>query len=343
MDFTLKDNTAITLQEEIENDITDITKLNLDIENINSAIDTVKADIASIEDKVADNKSKTTALVAAVDACAIKASDTDKTVANLNKQFTTKKLIAESSSIQEAAISKANVTELTVTNPIESDIENASIKTSNLDASTITSDKASVAELDCSSLTVNGSLDINQVDADNINATDVVSTSINTDDITVNNKIIFNGIEIKSIDIKASGIDNMHLHKLTAKVDGVLIIKLPDSSIIVNASDVKSNYDGLYASYIENGNTVLYISQDIDCQALVIGSASIKASTVLKTSVRRNADSNGNPNIENTVKVAVVDKLPVIGQRNVIYVVLGDCAYYCDGQYFYEMAAKKKS
>lgn len=87
---------------------------------------------------------------------------------------------------------------------------------------------------------------------------------------------------------------------------------------------------------------VLYISQDIDCQALVIGDAEIKVSTVLKTSVRRNADSNGNPNLENTVKVAVVDKLPTIGQRNIIYIVLGDCAYYCDGQYFYEMAAKKR-
>ena len=341
MDFTLKNNGLVTesIKNEIENDI---TKLAADIENLNSQLDEIDTAITRVEANLADQKVKTTALVAAIDSMLVKATETDKTIADFSTLINTKKLTAENASIQETVISKANITDLNVTNPITADIDNNSITTKALSAENISAAEAEIKGITADNITVNNTLNIDKLATTEVNASTLISANSTTDTITVTDKMVFNGIDIKSIDIKASGIDNMHLHKLVIKADGTLIIKLVSSSIIVSASNVTSNYDGLYASYIENGHVVLYISQDIDCQALVIGDAEIKVSTVLKTSVRRNADSNGNPNLENTVKVAVVDKLPTIGQRNIIYIVLGDCAYYCDGQYFYEMAAKKR-
>lgn len=341
MDFTLKNNGLVTesIKNEIENDI---TKLTADIENLNSQLDEIDTAITRVEANLADQKVKTTALVAAIDSMLVKATETDKIVTDFSTLINTKKLTAENASIQEAAISKANITDLNVTNPITADIDNNSITTKALSAENISAAEAEIKGITADNITVNNTLNIDKLTTTEVNTSTLISANSTTDTITVTDKMVFNGIDIKSIDIKASGIDNMHLHKLVIKADGTLIIKLVSSSIIVSASSVTSNYDGLYASYIENGHVVLYISQDIDCQALVIGDAEIKVSTVLKTSVRRNADSNGNPNLENTVKVAVVDKLPTIGQRNIIYIVLGDCAYYCDGQYFYEMAAKKR-
>lgn len=341
MDFTLKNNGLVTesIKNEIENDI---TKLTADIENLNSQLDEIDTAITRVEANLADQKVKTTALVAAIDSMLVKATETDKIVTDFSTLINTKKLTAENASIQEAAISKANITDLNVTNPITADIDNNSITTKALSAENISAAEAEIKGITADNITVNNTLNIDKLTTTEVNTSTLISANSTTDTITVTDKMVFNGIDIKSIDIKASGIDNMHLHKLVIKANGTLIIKLVSSSIIVSASSVTSNYDGLYASYIENGHVVLYISQDIDCQALVIGDAEIKVSTVLKTSVRRNADSNGNPNLENTVKVAVVDKLPTIGQRNIIYIVLGDCAYYCDGQYFYEMAAKKR-
>lgn len=341
MDFTLKNNGLVTesIKNEIENDI---TKLTADIENLNSQLDEIDTAITRVEANLADQKVKTTALVAAIDSMLVKATETDKIVTDFSTLINTKKLTAENASIQEAAISKANITDLNVANPITADIDNNSITTKALSAENISAAEAEIKGITADNITVNNTLNIDKLTTTEVNTSTLISANSTTDTITVTDKMVFNGIDIKSIDIKASGIDNMHLHKLVIKADGTLIIKLVSSSIIVSASSVTSNYDGLYASYIENGHVVLYISQDIDCQALVIGDAEIKVSTVLKTSVRRNADSNGNPNLENTVKVAVVDKLPTIGQRNIIYIVLGDCAYYCDGQYFYEMAAKKR-
>lgn len=341
MDFTLKNNGLVTesIKNEIENDI---TKLTADIENLNSQLDEIDTAITRVEANLADQKVKTTALVAAIDSMLVKATETDKIVTDFSTLINTKKLTAENASIQEAAISKANITDLNVANPITADIDNNSITTKALSAENISAAEAEIKGITADNITVNNTLNIDKLTTTEVNTSTLISANSTTDTITVTDKMVFNGIDIKSIDIKASGIDNMHLHKLVIKANGTLIIKLVSSSIIVSASSVTSNYDGLYASYIENGHVVLYISQDIDCQALVIGDAEIKVSTVLKTSVRRNADSNGNPNLENTVKVAVVDKLPTIGQRNIIYIVLGDCAYYCDGQYFYEMAAKKR-
>lgn len=340
MEFTLKNNGLnAAASKEVEEDV---ATLELEIKNLQDQLNLMNDSIDVINAEVTELKTKDTAIVASIDSLIVQGSLVEEKLNGLAGLVNTKKLTAETASIQEATISKANITELSTVKPLTSDIVNNDIKTKNITADKLTATDATLDNITATDVKVEGSLAISKLSTDEITANSIKSAAINTDNIIVNDKIIFNGIGIKSIDIKASGIDNMHLHKLVVKADGTLIIKLASSSIIVSANNVTSNYSGLYASYIENNEVVLYLSQDIDCQALVIGSATIKASTVLKTSVRRNADSNGNPNIENTVKVAVVDKLPVIGQRNLIYVVLGDCAYYCDGQYFYEMASKKR-
>lgn len=340
MDFTLRNNGLRgSAQQEIENDV---LALELEIKNLQAQLDAVDASVDSVIAEIAALKTKDVAIITSIDNLVVRSNLSEEKLNSLSALVNTKKLTAESASIQEAVISKADITELNVAKPITTDIVNSSISTKTATSDKITSQTAELDNIVATDVKVNGTLNINTIDSTEVNAIDIKSTNNVADKITVNEKMTFNGINIKSIDVRASGIDNMHLHKLAIKADGILVIKLTNSSIVVNANNVTSNYNGLYASYIENGETVLYISQDIDCQALVIGEATIKTSTVLKTSIRRNADNNGNPNTENIVKVAVVDKLPVIGQRNIIYVVLGDCAYYCDGQYFYEMAAKKR-
>lgn len=340
MEFTLKNNGLnAAASKEVEEDV---AVLELEIKNLQDQLNLINDSIDVINAEVTELKTKDTAIVASIDSLIVQSNLVEEKLNGLAGLVNTKKLTAETASIQEATISNANITELSTVKPLTSDIVNNDIKTKNITADKLTATDAALDNITATDVKVEGSLAISKLSTDETTANSIKSAAINTDNITVNDKIIFNGIDIKSIDIKASGIDNMHLHKLVVKADGTLIIKSASSSIIVSANNVTSNYSGLYASYIENNEVVLYLSQDIDCQALVIGSATIKASTILKTSVRRNADSNGNPNIENTVKVAVVDKLPVIGQRNLIYVVLGDCAYYCDGQYFYEMASKKR-
>lgn len=340
MEFTLKNNGLnAAASKEVEEDV---ATLELEIKNLQDQLNLMNDSIDVINAEVTELKTKDTAIVASIDSLIVQDSLVEEKLNGLAGLVNTKKLTAETASIQEATISNANITELSTVKPLTSDIVNNDIKTKNITADKLTATAATLDNITATDAKVEGSLAISKLSTDEITAKSTKSAAINTDNIIVNDKMLFNGIDIKSIDIKASGIDNMHLHKLVVKADGTLIIKSASSSIIVSANNVTSNYSGLYASYIENNEVVLYLSQDIDCQALVIGSATIKASTVLKTSVRRNADSNGNPNIENIVKVAVVDKLPVIGQRNLIYVVLGDCAYYCDGQYFYEMASKKR-
>lgn len=339
MEFTLKSN---GLENEFQSELnSDIDSLTSSVDGIKDSIDGIKDSIDKIDSSIEEQKSRTTALSAAVDNVLINVSETDKAISGFSTLVNTKKMTSVDASIQSAVISKADITELSTTNPIKSDIKNSSVTTGRLESGTIEASSISATSLTAEDITV-GKLEIDNVKSTEVDTQSIISDNAAINNITINDEILFNGIALKSISIRATGIDNMHLHKIIVKANGQVLIKMPDSSIIISASSVTSNYDGLYASYIEDGNAVLYISRDIDCQALVIGEAKIHTSTVLKTSVRRNADSNGNPNIENTVKVAVVSKLPSIGQKNVIYVVLGDCSYYCDGQYFYEMASKKR-
>lgn len=317
------------------------------LSEIESAIDLLKAQVAAInnKDNSQDNSinnlsTATTSISASLTDLDTEINSLSNSVAQLNNKNTA---TLNTASIQTATINELNVTGNTsFSKPISAEINNNKVDTTNLSAASgnitsinntsLRSNNATIKNLN-----VTQSLNIKDIEVDGI-----VSKNITSDNVTVNDSLIFNGINIKSIDINATGLTNDKLHKLTIKTDGLLVLKLNNASIVITPSSVSSNFSNLYAAYIVNGVHNIYLSSDINCQALVIGSANITTSTVLKTSVRRNVDSNGQPNVENTVKVAVVDKLPTIGQRNVIYVVLGDCAYYCDGQYFYEMAAKKQ-
>ena len=341
MEFVIKNNGIGQEQNEAQEQFINT------LSEIESSIELLKAQVAVINNKnnsqdnsINNLSTATTSISESLANLDTQVSSLSNSVVALNNKNTA---TLNTASIQTATINELNVTGITSFNkPISAVINNSKVDTTNLSAAsgnitsinntTLQSNNATIKNLN-----VTQSLNINSLEVD-----DIVSKNITSDDITVNDSIIFNGINIKSIDINATGLTNDKLHKLTIKTDGLLVIKLNNASIVITPSSVSSNFSNLYAAYIVNGVHNIYLSSDINCQALVIGSANITTSTVLKTSVRRNVDSNGQPNVENTVKVAVVDRLPTIGQRNVIYVVLGDCAYYCDGQYFYEMAAKKQ-
>lgn len=264
----------------------------------------------------------------------------------LDNQVTTRKLNATNASISDATIQKLKVESLEDLPTIEP--RGINTRTGNIDE--LNSNVISVNELNAGTATigdlkVQSSLDVPEFTAQKLTSSDLDTESADIDEARIG-KLSIDGVPVECVDVKYSGWTNGYLHKLDVKVNGILVFKLNDASVILTPGNISSNYDKLYAAYrSEDGYWHIYFDTDLEGQLLVIGTSdfAITDSLVLKSSVRRNADSNGQPNSTESIKVAVVTRLPRIGQRNVIYVVLGDCAYYCDGQYFYEMASKKRN
>ena len=262
----------------------------------------------------------------------------------LSNQVTTRSLNATDASISNATIQRLKADSL-VDLP---EIEPRGINTQEGTIDELSSDVATVGELHTSNATV-GDLEVqNLLTVHDFNIQNLTSSDLDTESADIEEARISSvgNVPIECEDVSYSGWTNGYLHKLDVKANGVLIFKLNEASIVLTPGDISSNYDKLYAAYrTEDGYWHVYFDTDLEGQLLVIGTSdfAITDSLVLKTSVRRNADSNGQPNNGESIKVAVVTQLPRVGQRNVIYVVLGDCAYYCDGQYFYEMASKKRN
>ena len=264
----------------------------------------------------------------------------------LSNQVTTRSLNATDASISNATIQRLKADSL-VDLP---EIEPRGINTQEGTIDELSSDVATVGELHTSNATV-GDLEVqNLLTVHDFNIQNLTSSDLDTESADIEeariSKLSVGNVPIECEDVSYSGWTNGYLHKLDVKANGVLIFKLNEASIVLTPGDISSNYDKLYAAYrTEDGYWHVYFDTDLEGQLLVIGTSdfAITDSLVLKTSVRRNADSNGQPNNGESIKVAVVTQLPRVGQRNVIYVVLGDCAYYCDGQYFYEMASKKRN
>lgn len=339
MDFILDDNnvedqTTIKVTNQLIDDISsDISTIKAQVANIEDGISTINGDIDSLN----NNKSSVNAELVRLH------DELNSITAILKALLNDENIYAVEASIQKISANNISAKTIEVEDPITADINNENVTTNSLNANqinasninttdSITTDKLKVnSQLEVSDFTINGGLT-----AENVVASNMETNTFSAKEITLN------GSTIKTIDIKASGIDNAHLHKFNIRANGLVVFDLNNSTITISGSTVSSNYSGLYSASVSNGIVTLYISEDIDCRAVIIGNAEITSSMVLKSSVRRNADENGQPNTENTVKVAVVSTLPQIGQKNVIYVVLGDCAYYCDGSYFYEMASKKR-
>lgn len=339
MDFILDDNNV-----ENENSTTEVT--NQLIDDISSDINTLKSQVANIEDDISTingdinslntNKSSVNAELGRINTALNNISSRLEAIIN------NENINAVSASIQTIIANNISAKTLEVEDDITTDINNDNVTTKSLNANQIDTHKINTTSLTTDILTVTDELEAEDftingdLTADNIVASNMETNTFSAEEITLNGSII------KTIDIKASGIDNAHLHKFNIRANGLIVFDLNNATITISGSTVSSNYSGLYSASVSNGIVTLYISEDIDCRAVIIGNAEITSSMVLKSSVRRNADENGQPNTENTVKVAVVSTLPQVGQKNVIYVVLGDCAYYCDGSYFYEMASKKR-
>lgn len=341
MDFILDDN-------KVEDKTTTAEVTNQLIDDISSDINTIKAQVANLEDNIStmngdidglnNNKSSVNAELGRINTAL------DGISGILNALINDENINAVEASIQTISANNISTKTIEVEDPITADVNNENITTNSLNANqintsniinntgSITTDKLKVnSELEVNNFTINGGLT-----AENVVASNMETNNFSAKEITLN------GSTIKTVNIKASGIDNIHLHKFNIRANGLVVFDLNNATITISGSTVSSNYSGLYSASVSNGIVTIYISEDIDCKAIIIGNAEITSSMILKSSVRRNADENGQPNTENTVKVAVVSTLPQIGQKNVIYVVLGDCAYYCDGSYFYEMASKKR-
>lgn len=342
MEFLLEDTSLDKTEDEsvVTIDTAELTAMQELLDALQAKVTSLEADIETVDSRVT-NLTKTTAI--GMDNLRSDLTVIASTIADYSKLVATEKLIAT-----EASISKATVTDLNVTGDVKlakrltADLTASDVVTKKLSATEATVDNLTATKISTQALEVAGTFKVTATEVETVDADSVSSETVTTKKLQVSDEIQFNGVSIKQIDISLSGYTNGYLHKLQVKANGILTIKLPEASIVVAPGTISSNYDKLYAAYETDGVWNIYLDGDVDCQALVVGDAEIESSLELKTSVRKNADSNGQPNISNTVKVAVVPKLPLLGQRNVIYVVLGDCAYYCDGQYFYEMASKKR-
>lgn len=341
MDFILDDNNV----KDKTTTATEVTSQLID--DISSGINTIKAQVANIEDDIStingdidslnSNKSSVNAELGRINTAL------DSVTGILETFINDKNIYAVEASIQTISANNIKTKTIEVEDPITADINNENVTTNSLKANQInTSNINNTNSITTDKLKVNDKLEVEDFTINrDLTAENVVASNMETNTFSAK-EITLNGSTIKTIDIKASGIDNAHLHKFNIRANGLVVFDLNNATITISGSTVSSNYSGLYSASVSNGIVTLYLSNDIECRAVIIGNAEITSSMVLKSSVRRNADENGQPNTENTVKVAVVSTLPQIGQKNVIYVVLGDCAYYCDGSYFYEMASKKR-
>lgn len=344
MDFTLgntgpEDNTE-GISSEINNAI--INSIQAQLDAIQESLQNLVADYEGFKNRTTQSQSSTSRALSEIRASTIALSND---IDNLDIRVTTRKLNANNASISDATIQRLKVNSL-VDLP---EIEPESIKTptgeiDSIKADTIESDNATFQNETVNTLKVLGALTVPEFTATQLTSTDLDTESADIEEARIS-KLSVDGVPVECEDVSFSGWTNGHLHKLDVKANGVLVFKFNGASIVLTPGNVSSNYDKLYAAYMtEDGYWHLYFDTDLEGQLLVIGTSdfAITDSLVLKTSVRRNADSNGQPNSGESVKVVVSTELPRVGQRNVIYVVLGDCAYYCDGQYFYEMASKKR-
>lgn len=345
MDFTLGNTGPEDNAEEISSEINNaiINSIQAQLDAIQESLRSLVADYEGFKNRTTQSQSSMNRALSDIRFSTIRlGNDID----NLDNQVTTRTLNATNASVSDATIQRLKVNSL-VNLP---GIEPESIKTptgeiDNLKADTIESDKATFKNETVGTLEVTRTLTVPEFTATQLNSTDLDTESADIEEARIS-KLSVDGVPVECENVSYSGWTNGYLHKLDVKANGVLVFKFNGASIVLTPGNVSSNYDKLYAAYMtEDGYWHLYFDTDLEGQLLVIGTSdfAITDSLVLKTSVRRNADSNGQPNSGESVKVVVSTKLPSVGQRNVIYVVLGDCAYYCDGQYFYEMASKKRN
>lgn len=346
MDFTLgntgpvgegTDNTELnTISERLDT-------LTEQLNTIQETLQSLVVDYAGFKNSTSQSQSVTSRALSDI---SLSITRLGNDIEDLGIKVTTRKLNATNASISDATIQRLKADSL-VDLP---EIEPRSINTHEGTIDELSSDVATVDELHASNATVRDLEVQNLLTAHDFNIQNLISSDLDTESADIEeariSKLSVGNVPIECEDVSYSGWTNGYLHKLDVKANGVLIFRLNEASIVLTPGDISSNYDKLYAAYkSEDGYWHLYFDTDLEGQLLVIGTSdfAITDSLVLKTSVRRNANSNGQPNSNDTLKVAVVTELPRVGQRNVIYVVLGDCAYYCDGQYFYEMASKKRN
>lgn len=345
MDFTL-DNTGPASSDISNSELNNISErldaLTEQLNAIQEILQNLVVDYSGFKNSTSQSQSVTSRALSEIRLSNIRlANGLDELV----NQVTTRKLNATNASVSDATIQKLKVESLEDLPTIEP--RGINTRTGNIEE--LNSNVISVNELNAGTATVDDLVVQNSLTVPDFNAQQLTSTDLDTDSADIEeariSKLSIDGVPMECEDVNFSGWTNGYLHKLDVKVNGVLVFKLNDASVILTPGNVSSNYDKLYAAYrTEDGYWHIYFDTNLECQVLSIGESNFNIidSLVLKSSVRRNADSSGQPNNSETVKVAVVTQLPRVGQRNVIYVVLGDCAYYCDGQYFYEMASKKR-
>lgn len=340
MNFTY-DNTSPTDDEDT---IANASVIEAEIASLTQQLNALRNTVTALDAMIDGYEDTNTSAHASINAALSSVRNSIESIqTRLSELESVNSITASQASISNATINSLTVDELNLRSTLEADIKSDNAEIENATITSVSAGSVEAESVTTDNLTVNESTSFSEVNAGTLNANSAITDTLTSDTIQVGDELIFNGILIKQVDIQCTGLTNGYLHKLDIKADGIVLIKTPDSSVVITGGNVSSNYTGLYAAYLNNGVWSVYFSTDLECQALVIGETVIDAEMVLKSSVRKNSDSNGQPNDSSSVKVAVVSALPNVGQRDVIYVVLGDCAYYCDGQYFYEMASKKRN
>ena len=308
-------NSISLLQTVVDGNSADIiTNSNTDANNLANAVLSLEAMIRTVQTNLTDyitanSQGISTGTFSATTASADKLSATDSTVVNEKvTSLTATTAAADTLNAADAYLTKATVTTLNATNATA---DTATLKTATIDNAAITN------------------LTQKHIIATDVTADKVITDAVATDTIT------------SSKELNITGATNTLLAYISFKCNGIVTLYNDSGAVTVSPSGVSNNSAYLYAADNEKGIITLYFDTDATWNMLTVGTFSNYTSgTVSKGSIRHNADSNGDVNVEGNVRIAVVSSLPTLGMKNVIYIVIGDSSYYSDGIYFYQMTSK---
>ena len=325
----------------------ELDSLKSSIEQLNNITSKLSAEIVKCFKAISDLSTSTNNQLTTLE------SDLEKQIAgvntkvdnlDLNPQRSFQQISAASVSASELKASTANLTNAKMTSM---DTVTGTVGTLNATAATVTGLETDTLKATDATLTKanieNASIkNLSQevINCNELNALDVISDRGNFKDSLFANKIQFGYAE----EIAVRVTDNTKLARLRIYGD-VVILHSMRGEIVVTPNGVLSNNKDLYAVSYDSSDgesgAKLYFDSDLDLRVMSIGvNPLITQAVVAKDNIQRNTDSNGAVNNGSDIKVAVVSKLPSIGMKNMIYIVIGDCSYYSDGNNYYAMTSK---
>ena len=308
-------NSIALLQTVVDGNSADI------ITNSNTASNNLSAAVLSLENMINTVQSNLTNYISANSKGITTGTLSATTLSADSLNATTEKIGTETVTTLNATNATADT--LTATN---STVTKETVTT--LNATNATADTAAIKTATIENATVTN-LTQEHVKSTDVTTDSVIAGAVATDTIT------------SSKEISVTGATNTMLAYISFKCNGIVALTNSTGAVTITPSGVSNNSTSLYAADNEKGIITLYFDSNSTWNMLTVGSfTNYSSGVVAKGSIRHNADSNGDVNVEGNVKIAVVSALPSVGMKNVIYIVIGDSSYYSDGIYFYQMTSK---